>query len=228
MARIRHPHDDTLGYLQNLPILAGAQQSDSGGSVVGVIHRQHRRLTGTLRFSGLPLGFGLLNVGGIHEHNPAQVAGCLGGVDGAGEAVLAQLRQHTGVVDVGMGQEHRLNIGGLYRQGDILENIRPLLHTAVHQIVTGANFQQRAAASDFVGSADELDLHTPHLQFLLDGLSAYTIPPFPQRDKVSPPPHPLSAPVKNGLPAGSAGTRCPCRWRKSPGAYSSGPGSWLR
>ena len=160
MSRVVHPEDDALGHLENLLILAGPQQPDGGLRVVHVIDRLHRGLTCPFRLPALPLGLGLLNVGAVQQHNPAQVTGGLGGVDGSGEAVLAQLGQHTRMVNMGMGQEHRLNLPRVHRQGHILENIRSLLHTAVHQIEPASHLQQGAAAGDLMGGADELNFHT--------------------------------------------------------------------
>ena len=161
MTGIVHAQDDALGHLQNLPVPAGPQQPKGGGSVIHIVHRLHCRVARPLGLSGLPLGFRFLNVGRIHQHDAAQVTGGFRGVDGPGEAVLAQLGQHTGVVNVGMGQEHRLDGGGIHRHRHILKNVRPLLHAAVHQIVSLSNFQQRAAAGDLMGRADELDFHIP-------------------------------------------------------------------
>ena len=63
------------------------------------------------------------------------------------------------MVDMGVGKEHRFD--GIRRDGqrDVLENVLPLLHTAVHQIVPAAYLQQRTAAGDFMGRTDELNFH---------------------------------------------------------------------
>ena len=82
-----------------------------------------------------------------------------GGVDGALEAVLIELGNHAGVVDVGVGQEHRLDHAGTDGQGDILEHVGALLHAAVHHVILTAHFQQRTAAGDLMGSADKLNFH---------------------------------------------------------------------
>ena len=63
------------------------------------------------------------------------------------------------MVDVGVGQEHRVNAGGGHRQGDILKCVDALLHAAVHQILGVAHFQQSAGTGDLVTGADELYLH---------------------------------------------------------------------
>ena len=63
------------------------------------------------------------------------------------------------MVDMGVGQEHRFD--GVRRDGqrDVLEDVLPLLHAAVHQIVAAVHLQQRTAAGDLMGRADELNFH---------------------------------------------------------------------
>ena len=74
---------------------------------------------------------------------------------------------------MGVGQEHRLHGGGIDRQGNIFKNIRTLLHAAVHQIVPASHLQQRAAAGDLMGRADELDFHSFDLLRRSDGWGVY-------------------------------------------------------
>jgi hypothetical protein len=47
-----------------------------------------------------------MNVGGIGQHDAAQVARGRGGVDVAGEAALAEVREIAAVVDVRVGEHH--------------------------------------------------------------------------------------------------------------------------
>ena len=63
------------------------------------------------------------------------------------------------MVDMGVGQEHRFD--GVRRDGqrDVQEDVLPLLHAAVHQIVAAVHLQQRTAAGDLMGRADELNFH---------------------------------------------------------------------
>ena len=159
VADVRHADDDALRGLDGGVILAGAQKAEGCRRVVGVVHRLHGPFPGTLGLAGAPLGFRLLNVRRVHEHDAAKIAGGLRGVDLPPETVLAQLGEHTGMVDMGVGQEHRFN--GVRRNGqrDVLENVLPLLHAAVHQIVPAAYLQQRTAAGDFMGRTDELNFH---------------------------------------------------------------------
>ena len=160
VTNIGHADINSLRHPEHLPILAGPQQLNGRHGIDHGVSRFHQRFTGPFRFPAAPLGFRLLDVGRVPQHNVAQVAGGLGGINRTGKSVLAQLGQHTGVVNVGVGQKHRFNGVRRHRQGHVLEHIHALLHTAVHQVVPPAHFQQGTAACYFVGRTDELDFHT--------------------------------------------------------------------
>ena len=188
MADVRHADDNALRGLNGGVILAGAEQPESRRRVVGVVYRLHGPFPGALGLAGAPLGFRFLNVRRVHQHDAAKIAGGLRGVDLPPEPVLAQLGEHTGMVDMGVGQEHRFD--GVRRNGqrDILENVLPLLHTAVHQIVSAVHFQQRTAASDLMGRADELNFHvcTSKIHVMpreTGGFFDHTIPQFAAQRK---------------------------------------------
>ena len=141
MADVRHADDDALRGLNGGVILAGAQQAECRRRVVGVVYRLYSPFPGAFGLAGAPLGLRLLNVRRVHEHDAAKIAGGFRGVDLSPETVLAQLGEHTGMVDMGVGQEHRFD--GVRRDGqrDVLEDVLPLLHAAVHQIVPAAYLQ---------------------------------------------------------------------------------------
>ena len=157
---IRQPEGDALAYPDHFTVVAPAELVQRAFRIRQGIGGLHHRGAGALRLPVAPLSFGLLDVGGVPEHDIAEVAGGVGGVDGALEAVLVQLGDHAGVVDMGMGQKYRLNLVGADGKGDILEHIGTLLHAAVHHVILAANFQQCAAAGNLVGSADKLNFHS--------------------------------------------------------------------
>ena len=160
MTDVGHADINSLRHPEHLPILAGPQQLNGRHGIDHGVSRFHQRLTGPFRFPAAPLSFRLLDVGRVPQHNVAQIACRFRSVNRAGKSVLAQLGQHTGVVNVGVGQKHRFNSVRRHRQGHVLEHIHPLLHTAVHQVVPPTHFQQGTAACYFVVRTDELDLHT--------------------------------------------------------------------
>ena len=89
-----------------------------------LLHGRDHVLLGVERFEeDLVLGAALLAVdvfdvalldgGAVHQHRRAQVAGGGGGVDVAAEAVLHQAGNGAGVVDMGVGEDHRVDGGGV-------------------------------------------------------------------------------------------------------------------
>ena len=137
----------------------GEGEADARENLPGVLHRQPLKLAqrllsvllgvqrhilifpGPLGLAVLPLGLHLLDVGRIPEHDVTQRVGGGGGVDGPPEALGGQRRNHAGVVDVGMGEHHRVKRRGVERQRLVLIGIPPLLHAAVHQNVLAARRQ---------------------------------------------------------------------------------------
>ena len=88
------------------------------------------------------------------------MAGGRGGIDPALEAVLKELWQHAGVIDMGVGHEHGRNGRRRDGEGDVFKDIDALFHAAVDKIILSAVFQQGAAAGHLVCRTDERDFHT--------------------------------------------------------------------
>ena len=87
-------------------------------------------------------------MGGIRQHDRAEVAGGLGRVDGAAVAVFVQIRNPARVVDVCMGEQQCLIGAGGIRQLGIFVDIAALLHAAVDQDAVARCLQLGAAAGD--------------------------------------------------------------------------------
>ena len=86
----------------------------------------------------------------VPQHDTAQLHGRDGGVDLAPEAVVRQQRQKTGMVDMGMGDEHKVDLAGGYGQGLVLVHIFALLHAVVDEETLPCRFQHGAAAGHLV------------------------------------------------------------------------------
>ena len=89
MADVRHPQNDSLRHLQRLLIPAGPQQLDGNLRICHGVGRLYQLLPGPLRLAVAPLGFGLLDVGRVPQHDVAQVAGGFRGINWPGEPCLA-------------------------------------------------------------------------------------------------------------------------------------------
>ena len=149
-------------------IITATEQLDGSLRIVYAIKRFYGRVAPALCLAAFPFCLHLLNVCGIAQHDGAKVGGDRRGVDPALEAVSVESRQHTGVIDMSVGEKDGVDQGCRNRQRDILIEIPPLLHAAVDEIMAAAELQQRTAAGHLVGGADEGQLHkeSPLLRLL--------------------------------------------------------------
>ena len=81
-----------------------------------------------------------LNAAGIRQHIGAQVDRAARRQDPAAKAVAHQLRQQAAVVDMGMRQQHGVDVGRAERKGAVVECLQRLLsleQAAVDQEAAG-------------------------------------------------------------------------------------------
>ena len=159
VADIREADDDVLSDLDALAVAARAQQAQHALHILERIQRLGRRLAGAGGLAPLPLGLGHLDVRRVAQHDAAQVARRLRGVDRAAKALLIQQRQVAGVVHVRVRDEHKLDLRRRDGDGDVLKQIPPLFHAAVDQAVVSVDLEQGAAAGHLVVGADKCQLH---------------------------------------------------------------------
>ena len=86
-------------------------------------------------------------MGGVHQHDIQQVRRQAGGDDTPAETLLDKHGDPSGMVDMGVGDEHIVD--GVGRKGKFsVGNLIPsLLQTAIHQNPLAIHFQTMAAAS---------------------------------------------------------------------------------
>jgi hypothetical protein len=104
----------------------------------------------------------LLDVGGVAQHVGAEVAGGGGGVDVAGEVGAEQRGEVAAVVDVGVGEDDGVDVGGV--KGEVAVTLEALLalalgEAAVKQELAAADFQQVHGAGDGAGGAEKVNFH---------------------------------------------------------------------
>ena len=78
------------------------------------------------------------------------------------KAVAHQLRQQAAVVDMGMGQQHGVDVGGAKRKGAVVQFLQGLLslkQAAVDQEASGSGFEEIAGARHGAGRAAKSDRH---------------------------------------------------------------------
>ena len=144
------------------PVLHPAEQPDGRLGVLNGVHRFHRFCTGALALAVFPLGLELLNVGRVPQHDAAQLHRGVGGIDPAPEPVADQQRQKARMVDVGMGDQHAIDLSGGHRDGLVFVHILALLHAAVDEVALPGRFQQRTAARYLVVRAQKRQFHRLH------------------------------------------------------------------
>ena len=159
MAHVHELDHKAGGQFQFRVVIHAPEQLDGRFGILDGIHRLHRLGTGALALAVLPLRLKLLDVGRVPQHDTAQLHGGVGGIDPAPEPVAGQQRQQAGVVDVGMGRQHTVDLAGGHGDGLILIGIPALLHAAVDEIALPGGFQQSTAARHLMVRAQKRQFH---------------------------------------------------------------------
>ena len=142
--------------------LAILRRGDVGGHLGRVLHcvqGLHRRPAGPLALLVLPLGVHLLDVGRVLEHHRHQLGGEAGGDNLPLEPLLDQQGDAAGVVNVGVGDDHIVNIVGGKVQHGIVPLVLALLQAAVNEDLPALHLQAVAAAGDGLGRPEKGEFH---------------------------------------------------------------------
>ena len=148
-----------VGDLHLLAVLAGLDELPHTHGVLHGIDRLHLRPAGTLVLAVVVLRVLLLNMGGVLQHDIQQICRHPRGDDGPCKAVFDEHGDAAGVVDMGVGHQHRVDAARMERQGGVVDLIPALLQTAVHQDLLPVDLQTMAAAGDTLVSAVKTQLH---------------------------------------------------------------------
>ena len=132
---------DPVADLDHLVVTAwGKVLQDTDGIFRGI--DGHEWLcAGTFALSVAPLRLKFLDMGTVTEHDIAKVLRRLRRKDRPLKALLIKERKHTGMVDVGMGQEDIVDIGGRHRDRYIFKEVSALLHTTINKYMFTCDFQ---------------------------------------------------------------------------------------
>ena len=80
------------------------------GILLGVQGRARKVIvTSAAVITPVPLGFTFVNPGAIEQHHFEEVCGCLGSVNRPCEAISRQLWKKAAVVNMGMGQQNKID-----------------------------------------------------------------------------------------------------------------------
>ena len=109
-----------------------------------------------------PLDVHFMDVGGVGEHDAAEVAGGGGGVDVAVEAVVAELGEVAAVVDVGVGEDDAVDLFGVEGEGAIAFHglgAAALEEAAVEEDALAVDFEEVLRTGGGAGGTAEFDFH---------------------------------------------------------------------
>ena len=159
MSHIHKADFDSLLQSNYLIIRAARQMLDQPQGVLHGVGRNVIRLPGPAVFLGAPFRLHHLNVGAVAEHDIAEIRRGLCGVHRSPESVGVKGRQISRVVDVGVGQQHKVQLRRRHRNGFVFVDVGALLHAAVHQKLLSRRLQIIAAAGHLMGGAQKCKLH---------------------------------------------------------------------
>ena len=153
MPDVGEAYRDRFVHLDLAAVFAGAQQLHKPCNIVKIVKRLDGGFTAAHRLARFPFGVGHLYVRAVAQHYVQQRACSARGVHGAAEAVFIKQRQKPRVVDVRVGDQHKIKNARRDRQLLIFKKVLALLHTAVDNTFFVADFEKSAAACDLMGSA---------------------------------------------------------------------------
>ena len=109
------------------------------------------------------LGELLVELPGIEHDQPGQLGGAVRAMDRTGKAFADEHGQQTAVVQMGVGQHDRIQLGRLERERNAVADsfIRAALeHAAVDEDLGTAGFEQELRPGDGRRAAQEVEVHT--------------------------------------------------------------------
>ena len=142
-----------------LAVFAGLDKLPHPQGIGHGVDRLYLRPSGALVLAVLVLRVLLLDMGGVLEHNVQQIGGQAGGNDLTLKAVFDEHGDAAGVVDVGVGDHHGVDVPGGKVQLLVVPLVPALLQAAVHQDLLPVDLQTMAAAGYALVSAVKTQLH---------------------------------------------------------------------
>ena len=128
----------------------------------GILHgvvRFNQFPAAALGLAVFPFGFLFLDMGRIFKHDVAEVGCRIRRIDRPGETVFVQMRDPARMVDMGMGQQHSLNLGRGAGQVGVLVHTAPLLHAAVNEEAVAGGLHKGTAAGNLMRGAYKRQFH---------------------------------------------------------------------
>jgi hypothetical protein len=110
----------------------------------------------------VPLGVLLLELARVEQHQGRQLDSAPRGIDGAVEAFGHEVRDEAAVIEMGVGQDDRVQRRRVVGEGNSVADdlVRTSLeHAAVDQDAGSIGDEEELGTGDGVGSAEEVDFH---------------------------------------------------------------------
>ncbi len=132
----------------------------------GILYRiqRFRRFfqSSTTVFSGAPFRFHLLNMRTVLQHELQQFPRGRRAIDGIAETAAHHQRQQTGMIDMRMRHQDKINLLRTVHvriEVALFNSLVPLVHTAIHGETRSAGLNHITGAGHRSGGAEKLYLH---------------------------------------------------------------------
>ena len=154
--------DDSAGEGHGFVVVVGTDEFEGSLDVGEGIERDDGRLAAAVGLLVQVGGVGLLDVGGIAQHDGQEIGGGRRGVDGFRVALLDEGGDVAAVVDVSVGEDHGVDLGGIEPEGlvDLVGFLAAALkHAAIEENAGIVEFKEVFGAGDLVRAAEKMPLH---------------------------------------------------------------------
>ena len=168
VARVHEADLDAVGDGQLLAVLTGDDVPQGLFHVDQGVQRLHRGPAGPPALLILIGRVVLLDLGGVPQHDGQQLGRQTGTVDIAREPLLHQQGETAGVVDVGVGDHHVVDVMGGEIQLPVVPLVPALLEPAIYQYLVPVDLHAVTAARHRLGRAEECKFHLKSTSTLFD------------------------------------------------------------
>ena len=159
MSDVDKADDDPIRQFFLLMVIRCLEQAQAVLRVVRSVDRFHHGKPGALVLTVPPLRFLFLDMGGVFQHDPAELFRCRRRHDAAAETVFIKQRKVPGMVDMRMGQQDKIDAVRRNRQIRVDPDISSLFHSVIDQDMLSRSVQIMTAACYLTVSADKFKDH---------------------------------------------------------------------
>ena len=133
MACIHEPHPDAVAQLDIHPVRFTMQVRNCFQRICHRIQGDVFLFPQTFALTVSPLRLKLLNMSAVAKHDAAEICSCLCRVDISAESFRIQFRNQTGMINMRVCQQHKIQVCGRNRNRLIFKAVDALFHSVVYQ-----------------------------------------------------------------------------------------------